>query len=112
MHLQAELDDTTPNEVNGLADAEIHARIARGEVNQAAMPTSRQARGTMLTTQLVAGESHVASSHDPDQLRYAPVNAAAVRGYRLSIPASLHWSDCARIMHKCLGANGRLILRA
>ncbi|MDA8364435.1 MAG: HAD-IC family P-type ATPase [Gammaproteobacteria bacterium] len=29
------------NEVGGLTDAEVQARIARGEVNQAAMPTSR-----------------------------------------------------------------------
>jgi len=31
------------DEVNGLTDAEVQARIARGEVNQAAMPTSRTA---------------------------------------------------------------------
>lgn len=30
-----------PNEVNGLTDAEVQARIARGEVNRTAMPTSR-----------------------------------------------------------------------
>ncbi|MHB0974311.1 MAG: HAD-IC family P-type ATPase [Thiobacillus sp.] len=41
MPLQAELVDTMTDEVNGLTDAEVQARIARGEVNRAAMPTSR-----------------------------------------------------------------------